>query len=172
MGVVRAGGTAWRAVGAMRDRGVDGSTVRWTTRPQRELSTGGPRVVHGSGRVHPPPQKGLSTELSPDVGEVCAHGDGGRPSGDAVVVTSAPSSRWTYPAAAQVTRRVTGTGTVSITEPGVGAVSVGGSTTSGCVSHGLWKIVSCSDPATDRAGACGQLPWRPTRGTSSAGRAA
>ena len=39
MGVVGAGGTAWRAVGAMRDRGVDGSTVRWTTRPRRELST-------------------------------------------------------------------------------------------------------------------------------------
>jgi len=41
---------------------------------------------------------------------------------------------------------------------GIGAVNVGGGTTSGCVSCGLWKIVSYAQPATDRAGACGQLP--------------
>ena len=38
---------------------------------------------------------------------------------------------------------------MSITGSGVGAVNVGGGTTSGCVSRGLWKIVSCpSRPRT------------------------
>ena len=143
MEAVRAGGTAWRHVGAVRDRGVDGAVRRWTTRSGLELSTFDPRVVHGSGLVHPPPRKRLSTELSPDVGEVCAQSDATRPIRDGVVVTSAQPNRCFYPAATQVTRRVTGPSTVWITEPEVGAVSVEGHTTSGRVSRRLWKIVSC-----------------------------
>src|SRR3712207_2202729 len=142
MGAVRAGGTAWRGVGAARDRAVDGAAGQWTTRLGAELSPGGPRVVHGSGLVHPRPRKRLSTELSPDVGEVCALGDVGRPIRDALTVTSAAANRWAYPAATQVIHRVTGTRTSWITGSGGGAASVGGDTTSGRVSHGLWKIVS------------------------------
>jgi len=142
IGAVRAGPTAWRAVGVARDRAVDGSIGSWTTPSGRELSTGAPRVVHGSGLVHPRARKRLSTELSPDVGGVCAHGDAGRPINDGVVVTSAPSNRWTYPAAMQVTHCVTAVGTIWITEPVGGAASVVGDTMSGRVSRVLWKIVS------------------------------
>ena len=91
---ISAARTAWRRVGGGRDRVVDGAVLPWTTHPGRELSSGGPRVVHGSAHVHPPPWKKLSTELSPDVGEVCAHGHAGRQIGDADVVTPAPMSRW------------------------------------------------------------------------------
>ena len=86
--------TAWRRVGGGRDRAVDGAMLPWTTHSERGLSTDGPRVVHGSGLLHPQPERRLSTELSPDVGEVCAHGHAGRQIGDPEVVTPAPMSRW------------------------------------------------------------------------------
>ena len=142
MGAVRAGPTAWRAVGAVRDQSVDGSTRSWTTRSGRELSPGAPRVVHPSGLVHPRAATRLSTELSPDVGEVRAHDDAGRLIPDAAVVISGPSDGWTYPPPVQVTRYVTASAKLSIINSAGGAVSVAADTTSGRVSQGLWKIVS------------------------------
>jgi len=142
MDIVRAGPTAWRVVGPVRDGAVDRMARPWTTRPGRELSPDAPRVVHGSGLVHPRARKRLSTELSPDVGELCAHGDAGRPIDDGAVVTSTPSNRWTYPAAVQVTRCVTVMGPTWITGSVGGAASVVGDTMSGRVSRVLWKIVS------------------------------
>ena len=76
---ISAARTAWRRVGGGRDRVVDGAVLPWTTHPGRELSSGGPRVVHGSAHVHPPPWKKLSTELSPDVGEVWSRVNAARP---------------------------------------------------------------------------------------------
>ena len=90
--LARRGGCGWRSGPGRGRGGASGGQPG----PRRELSPGGPRVVHGSARVHPPPRKKLSTELSPDVGEVCAHGHAGRPIGDAEVVTRAPMSRWIY----------------------------------------------------------------------------
>jgi hypothetical protein len=141
-GVVRAGRRAWRSVGGGRDRAVDGWVRRWTARLPDRLSTNRPRVVHGCDTVHPPPRERPSTELSTGVGEVCAHGDAGRPIGDAAVVTRALANRWTCPAAREVTRRVTGTGWKTITRVGTGASSVATDTTNGRVSSEVWKIVS------------------------------
>jgi hypothetical protein len=135
MEAVAAAPTAWRPVGGGRDGPVDTWRRRWTTRTRRELSPTHPRVVHGSGGVHPRPRNRQSTELSPDVGEVCAHGDVERPTGDREAVSPAPGSRWSSPRVHQVKRTVTGSVTVAITRSGRGAVSVVGGTTSGCVSR-------------------------------------
>jgi hypothetical protein len=150
--------TAWRPVGGGRDGPVDTWRRRWTTRTRRELSPIHPRVVHGSGGVHPRPRNRQSTELSPDVGEVCAHGDVERPTGDREVVTPRAGSRWSSPRVHQVKRTVTGSVTVAITRSGRGAVSVVGRTTSGCVSREAGR--SCRG-RRGWAGACGQLRCRP-----------
>jgi hypothetical protein len=134
MDAVGAGRTAWRPVGGGRDGAVDGRPRRWTTPSWRQLSTTGPRVVHGSGPVHPRPRNELSTELSPDVGEECAHGDAGRPIGHRRVVTRAVGNRWASPPAHEMKRTVTDPVTPLITWSERGAVSVVRRTTSGCVS--------------------------------------
>ncbi|MDT7581407.1 MAG: hypothetical protein QOK35_2671 [Pseudonocardiales bacterium] len=134
MDVVRPAPTAWRPVGAPRDRPVDRWPWLWTTRRRHELSTMRPRVVHRCGAVHPRALKRLSTELSPDVGEVCAHGDVERPTGDRRTVSPAAGNRWTSPHVHEVKRSVTGSVTGTITGSGSGAVSVVDGTTSGRVS--------------------------------------
>src|SRR3954447_22753979 len=118
MEAVGAAPVAWRPVGGRRDGPVDTWRRRWTTRTRRELSPTHPRVVHGSGGVHPRPRNRQSTELSPDVGEVCAHGDVERPTGDREVVTPRAGSRWSSPRVHQVKRTVTGSVTVTITRSG------------------------------------------------------
>src|SRR5690349_7805817 len=89
MGLVGAVRAVWRPVGKRRDAAVDGPGRPWTTRSWSELSTGRPRVVHGSRRVHPRPAATPSTELSPGVGGVRAHGNGLRPIDDGRVTTVA-----------------------------------------------------------------------------------
>jgi hypothetical protein len=151
MDAVRAGGAAWRPVDGGRDGAVDGRRRRWTTRSCRRLSTRGPRVVHGSGPVHPRLRNQPSTELSPDVGEACAHRDAGRPIGHREVVTHRVDSRWASPPAHEMKRTVTDQVTVLITRSVRGAASVVRRTTSGAcracrgrscraggVSQGLW----------------------------------
>src|SRR5690348_3151409 len=97
MGAVAAAPTAWPPVGNRRDGLVDRAARTWTTRSWRELSTSRPRVVHGSRRGHPRRPNPPSTELSPGVGEVCAHGDAPRPINHRRVVTAAVRNRWRYP---------------------------------------------------------------------------
>jgi hypothetical protein len=160
MEAVGAGPTAWLPVDGGRDGPVDGSRRRWTTRSWRQLSTTGPRVVHGSEPVHPRVQNEPSTELSPDVGEVRTHGNVGRPIGHRRVVTRAVGNRWASPPAHNMKRTVTDEVTWLITGSGPGAASVAGRTTSGRVSCATGR--SCPPDRCVAAG-CGQRP-RPAPG--------
>ena len=101
MDAVGAAGTAWRPVGGARDGAVDSRRWLWTTRPGRKLSPSRARVVHGSGPVHPRPPDWPSTELSPDVGEVCAQGNAQQQIHIRQTVSSTGRNRWRCPSRAR-----------------------------------------------------------------------
>src|SRR5689334_14355502 len=65
-----AGRRVWRAVDVVVGRAVGTSAARWTERLGEHLSPGWAPVVHGFGHRRPPAQVCVSTELSPDVGEI------------------------------------------------------------------------------------------------------
>jgi hypothetical protein len=164
MDAVGAAPTAWRPVGGGRDGPVDAWRHPWTTRLRRELSPRRPRVVHRFRVVHPRPRNRPSTELSPDVGEVCAHGDVERPTGDREAVSPPGVNRWSSPRVHKLKRTVTGSVTATITGSGAGAASVVGATTSGRVSCAHGRSCRGRTPARRAPAACGQ------RGTAAATR--
>ena len=156
MDAVGAALTAWLHVGGGRDGFVDAGRRLWTTSALPELSPTRPRVVHRSGAVHPRPWNRPSTELSPDVGEVCAHGDVERPTGDRGAVSPTAGNRWSSPRVHGMKRAVTGSVTATIIRSGGGAVSVVGGTTSGRVSCEQEDRVLAGSPSRRVAAGCGQ----------------